>query len=147
MPHTARTIRRAIHLINGRGLHTGDQFADGAGNFASLDVCAAIYCAAEGFPVPAEFHTDEDAAIRLIECSAPAMATIRAVSDHLDTQPPYTEIAPGIEVCDYIDHVSHWAANRPTVVAAWYVEAAVVGRLIRIAEALEVPIPTAQLAA
>ena len=144
MPLTTPTVlRRASDRINQRGLWTGDQFIEPSGR--RIDVCAAIYLAAEGGFIPDEFRTDEDAAIRLIECSAPAMQAIRAVSDHLDTQPPYTEIAPGIEVCDYIEHVSHWAANRPEAVAAWYVEAAVVGRLVRIADALQ--IPTAQLAA
>lgn len=146
MPNIAPTVlRRAVRIINERGLHTGDQFAttDGYG----LDVCAAIYLAAQpaGTEIPAEFYTDEDASIRLITASAAAMAAIRAVSDRLNTQPPVTEIAPGVEVNDYIEHVSHWAANRPEAVAAWHVEAATVGRLIRIADALQRT--TAQLAA
>lgn len=134
MPSTAGTLRRAAHLINHRGLHTGDEFVDQATN--APDLAAAIFVAAENH-VPAEFYTDENTSIEIIAASAPTIAAIRTLSDSLITSAPYTEIAPAVEVPDYIEHVSSWAAtnhafgNRPPTVSE------VIGALHRAAQAAD----------
>ncbi|KFG02529.1 hypothetical protein IQ62_01455 [Streptomyces scabiei] len=108
------TLRLAAHLIVHRGLHTGDQFATPDG---PLDICAAIYLAAEvpydlpeRMTVPSEFYTDEVASLRLIESSATVMAAIQAIS-HTLGDACETQIEPGTYVPDYIEHVSNWAAT------------------------------------
>lgn len=141
MRSTRRILELAAHLISQRGLNTGEQFVDA--NTGALDICAAVYMAAEAYAlpdrlqIPTEFYTDEVASIRLIEASAPAMAAIRAISEALDTSVCETEIEPGTYVPDYIDHVSNWAATAspfapkrpPTVSEA-------IGRIRRTADAL-----------
>lgn len=134
MPETtAGILRTAAHLITRHGLHTGDQFATRTGR---LDISAAIYTAAEG-TTPAEFHTDEAASIRLIECSARAMQAIRAVSDALDTPPCVTTIAPGHDVPDHLEHVSNWAATPPVLTAQPPTTSEVIDRLLRTADTLD----------
>lgn len=110
MQTPADTLIETAHIITTHGLHRGPQFA--ASNSDAIDVCAAIYMAAEG-TCPTEFAEDEDASLAIISASAPAMAAIRALSDALDTDVCETEIAPGYWVPDYIEHVTHWAATPP----------------------------------
>ncbi|MFE6474554.1 DUF6197 family protein [Streptomyces rochei] len=111
MRTTTRALQLAAHLLSHRGLHTGEQFAVRTG---SLDICAAVYMAAEKYAlpdrldVPAAFFTDECASLDLIEASEPTMAAIRAISAALDTEPCETNGVP-----DYIEHVSNWAATPP----------------------------------
>lgn len=134
MPNTAGTLRRAAHLISHRGLHTGDQFVDQATDTA--DLAAAVFVAAEGH-IPAEFYTDENTSLEIIAASAGAMAAIRTLSDSLITSAPYTEIAPGLDIPDYIEHVSSWAisnhafGDRPPTVSE------VIGALHRAATAAD----------
>ncbi|MFE1767275.1 hypothetical protein ACFW81_24035 [Streptomyces angustmyceticus] len=135
MPETAAILRYTARILTERGLHTGDQFAAPNG---SLDICAAIYLAAHGKQLRV-FTFDEDLSIGFIECSAPAMAAIRAVSDHLDTAPCVTPIAPGHEVPDYIEHVSNWAATIPVFGTRQPTASEVVSRLLRTADALDAP--------
>jgi hypothetical protein len=112
MLSTFRVLRKMATVINADGLHTGDQFAE-RGVTDRFDICALAYIVAEDQPAPAEFFTDEVASLRLIECSAPAMQAIRALSDALDSEPCVDTIAPGVEVPNYIEHVSNWAATPP----------------------------------
>ena len=135
MPATASILRYTARILSERGLHTGDQFAAPDG---SLDICAAIYVAAHGKELKV-FAFDEDLSIRFIECSAEAMQAIRAVSDHLDTAPCVTPIAPGHEVPDYIEHVSNWAATTPVFATRQPTAAEVIGRLLRTADAIDAP--------
>ncbi|WP_331729011.1 hypothetical protein OG693_39200 (plasmid) [Streptomyces sp. NBC_01259] len=134
MPSTAGTLRRTAHLLDHFGLHTGDQFIDQTTN--APDLAAAIFFAAEGH-IPAEFYTDENTSLEIIAASAPAVAAIRTLSDSLITPAPYTEIAPGLEIPDYIEHVSSWAttkhlfADRPPTVSE------VIGALHRAAQAAD----------
>jgi hypothetical protein len=131
MHSTDYTLSRAAHLLNSIGLHTGDQFA--APDSDALDVCAAIYFAAEN-SFPKEFSLDEIASIRLIESSAGAMTAIRVLSDSLDSEPCETEIAPGVTVPDYIEHVSNWAATPAIGEKTPPTTAEVIGRLLRAAQ-------------
>ena len=135
MPSTARILRKMATFINTSGLHTGDQFA-AHGVMDRLDICAVAYIVAEDRTAPAEFFTDEKASLRLIEASAPAMQAIRAISAALDTEPCVTEIAPGYDVPDYIEHVSNWAATPPVFSDRPPTELEVVGRLLNTAHAL-----------
>lgn len=128
---TPTILKRAAHLITLRGFHAGDQFA--ASRHGALDVCAAIYTAAHGFPVRPEFYTDENASIRLIECSAPAIQAIRAISQVLDTEPCVTQITPDYDVPDYIEHVSYWAVTAPMWSTTPPTPAEIVGRILRAA--------------
>ncbi|MGW7283892.1 DUF6197 family protein [Streptomyces sp. NPDC054847] len=136
MPSTAQILRDAASFISCYGLHTGEQFASAGLLSDRLDVCAAIYEAAERM-FPAEFYTDEDASLRLIECSAGAMAAIRAISDALDTQPCTTEVAPGLDMPDYIEHVSNWARTPAIGETAPPTTSEVIGRILRAAQNLE----------
>ncbi|WP_406163952.1 hypothetical protein OG298_45345 (plasmid) [Streptomyces sp. NBC_01005] len=135
MLSTAEILRRTAGAISFFGLHTGEQFA--ASDSDALDVCAAIYLVAESGMLPAEFKTDENVSLAIIGASAPAMAAIRTLSGSLITPAPYTEIAPGLEIPDYIEHVSSWAttkhmfADRPPTVSE------VIGALHRAAQAAD----------
>lgn len=134
MPYTTHMIlRRAARFIHLRGLHRGDQFV----HLGRLDVSAAIYIAAEGLPIPQEFFDDELGAIRLIECSAPAMQALRALSAALDTEPPTTRITDDHAVPDYIDHVSNWAATSPIGEAFPPTTTEVIGRILRASDQAE----------
>jgi hypothetical protein len=124
---TAEDLERTARIIHLRGLHRGNQFA----RHGRLDICAAIYVAAEAGPVPAEFFTDEDVSLALIGASARAMAAIRTLSQALDSEPCETEIAPGYTVPDYIEHVSNWAATPPIGEKFPPTTAEVIGRLLR----------------
>lgn len=135
MPETAEILRYAARILTERGLHTGDQFAAPDG---SLDICAAIYIAAHGKQLNV-FAFDEDLSIGFIECSAPAMQAIRAVSDELDTAPCITPIAPGHDVPDYIEHVSNWAATVPLFATRQPTTSEVIGRILRTADHLDAP--------
>lgn len=147
MPNTTETILAlAAYTLHRRGLHCGNQFA-APGSHGSLDVCAAIFIAAEHGPAgpyvlakdwltPPEFYTDEDASLRLIECSAPAMQAIRALSNALDTEPPTTRISDDHEVSDYIEHVSNWAATAPIGYDFPPTTSEVIGRILRTANAI-----------
>ncbi|GGU62070.1 hypothetical protein [Streptomyces lavendofoliae] len=130
MPHTKRIHEMVAIHIRCSGLHTGPQFA-APGPRPCLDLCAAYYLVAEGGPVPLEFYSDETASIRLIECSAGAMQAIRSLSAALDTEPPVTTIAPGVDVPDYIEHVSHWAATPAIGEQRPPTESEVIGRILR----------------
>lgn len=138
---TERTLQKAACLIHLRGLHTGEQFAENTERGA-LDVCAAIFIVAEQ-RTPSEFYTDEVASLRLIEASAPAMQAIRALSNTLDTQPPVTEIAPGVEIPDYIEHVSNWAATTPIGHTTPPTTSEVIGRILRAARDISTSYPAA----
>lgn len=107
MSETADILRYTGRIISERGLRTKRQFA---GPDGSLILVAAIYVATHG-KQPDVFEFDEDLSITFIASSPDAMQAIRAFSDALDTEPPVTEIAPGHEVPDYIEHVSHWAES------------------------------------
>ncbi|MFE9461636.1 hypothetical protein [Streptomyces californicus] len=135
MPMTvAGTLRRAAHLINHLGLHTGEQFADR--NTNAIDVAAAIYVAAEGTG-PDEFYTDEATSLEIIAASADAMAAIRALSAAIGTEPPVTEITPDHDVPDYIEHVCHWAMTTPIFGTQPPATSEVIGVLLRAATAAD----------
>lgn len=113
MPSTASStgtvLRTTRDIVNYYGLWTGDQFATNDGR---LDLVAAIYRAVTG-STPNCFLTDEDMALLLIETNAVVMDAVRMVSAVLPTQPCTTEVAPGYEVPDYVEHVSNWACTAP----------------------------------
>lgn len=117
MHGTAEVLQRMAQVISLHGIHTGDQFAvrTHQDRLTQHDLCALAWVVAEGRIAPREFFTDEDASIRLIEASASAMAAIRAISDALDSSVCEDEIAPGMHVPNYIDHVSNWAATASPV--------------------------------
>ena len=131
MHDTAYTLERAAYILTLFGLHTGDQFA--ATDSHALDVCAAVYMAAEG-TCPPEFTTNEAESLAIIGASAPAMAAIRAISNALDTEVCETEIAPGVTVPDYIEHVSNWAATPPVFATQPPSIDEVIGRILRAAQ-------------
>ncbi|WP_327335170.1 hypothetical protein [Streptomyces anulatus] len=141
MPSTARTLRLAAHLIAHRGLHTGEQFA--STETSSLDICAALYLAAEEYAlperldIPAEFFTDENTSLEIIAASADAMAAIRILSAVIGTEPCATEIAPGHDVPDYIEHVCHWAMTTPVFGTRPPTTSEVIGTLLRAATAAD----------
>ncbi|MFB6665878.1 DUF6197 family protein [Streptomyces parvus] len=135
MPITvAGTLRRAAHLINHLGLHTGEQFANRDTN--AIDVAAAIYVAAEGTG-PDEFYTDEVTSLEIIAASADTMAAIRALSAAIGTEPPVTEITPDHDVPDYIEHVCHWAMTTPIFGTRPPATSEVIGTLLRAATAAD----------
>ncbi|WP_331764795.1 hypothetical protein [Streptomyces sp. NBC_01238] len=146
MSSTAGILRRAAHLITHRGLHTGDQFIDRSTN--SADVAAAIFVAAE-VVVPREFYTDEVTSLEIIAASAPAMTAIRALSDSLDTDACVTEIVPGHDVPDYIEHVCNWAATTPVFGTRPPSTSEVIGAILRAAQAADaltaVPVQRSEL--
>jgi hypothetical protein len=146
MPDTAYTLCRAAHILNFLGLHTGEQFA--ATDSDALDVAAAIYFAAEN-SFPAEFSTDEATSLEIIAASAPAMLAIRALSDSLNTEACVTEIAPGHDVPDYIEHVCNWAATTPVFGTRPPSTSEVIGAILRAAQTAETltPIPAQRTAA
>ncbi|PVC80562.1 hypothetical protein DBP19_36100 [Streptomyces sp. CS090A] len=130
----AGTLRRAAHLINHLGLHTGEQFADRDTN--AIDVAAAIYVAAEGTG-PDEFYTDENTSLEIIAASADAMAAIRVLSAAIGTEPCVTQIAPGHDVPDYIEHICHWAMTTPVFGTRPPATSEVIGVLLRAATAAD----------
>lgn len=134
MPETAAILRYTARILTERGLHTGDQFEAPNG---ALDICAAIYVAAHGKNLRV-FAFDEDYSIGFIECSADAMQAIRALSDALDTEPTVTEIAPGHDVPDHIEHVSTWAMFG-TAFTGTPNTSEVISRVLRTADALDTP--------
>ncbi|MCX4606891.1 hypothetical protein OG402_41420 [Streptomyces anulatus] len=134
MPETAYTLRRAAHIISYRGLHTGEQFA--SADSSALDIAAAIYFAAEN-TFPAEFFTDENTSLEIIAASADAMAAIRILSAVIGTEPCATEIAPGHDVPDYIEHVCHWAMTTPVFGTQPPTTSEVIGALLRAATAAD----------
>lgn len=138
MNSTRFVLRKMATVISTQGLHTGDQFAQ-HGPMDKLDICAVAYTVAEQRPAPPEFFTDEVASLRLIECSAKAMAAIRAISNVLDTEPCETEIEPGTRVPDYIEHVSNWAATRAPFSSAPPTISEVIGRILRAADSVDYP--------
>lgn len=134
MLSTFRVLRKMATVINTDGLHTGDQFAASNGYSDRFDICALAYIVAEDRPAPRDFFVDEEASIRLIESSAGAMAAIRALSDALDSEPCVDTIAPGVEVPNYIEHVSNWAATAPIGQTTRPSTAEVIGRILRAAQ-------------
>lgn len=142
MPNTARTIRKMATFIVNDGLHTGNQFATPS-PLNRLDICAIAYVVAEDRPAPPEFFTDELASIRIIECSAPAMQAIRAISHGLDSEPSMDTLNRGVQVPNYIEHVSNWAATRSIGEKQPPTTSEVIGRLHRIADNLATSLPTA----
>jgi hypothetical protein len=125
MPNTAAILRRAARLITNEGLHTGEQFA---GTYTGLDICAAVYIAAES-EFPTEFFNDEATSITTIEASPTAMAAIKALSDALDSPVCETAGQP-----DYIEHVSNWASTRGPGEENPPTANEVVGRILRTAD-------------
>ena len=148
--HDTRTVlqQMATH-IDHNGLHRGDQFAQ-HGPVPRLDICAVAYVAAEDLTpdqYPAEFFTDEIAALYLIGCSADAMAAIQAISSVLDSAVCETEIEPGTWVPDYIEHVSNWAATpSPVHPKRPPTNAEVIARILRAANTLAIQTPAAPAA-
>ncbi|MFF7190567.1 hypothetical protein ACFZAR_36355 [Streptomyces sp. NPDC008222] len=145
MYSTAEDLQAMAHFINRYGLHTGPQFA-ALGPAAPMDISAVAYIVAERCAPPPEFFTDEDASLRLIECSAGAMAAIRAISEVLDPGACETEIAPGLYVPDYIEHVSHWAATPAPFSSAPPTVSEVVGCILRAANTVAIHTPTGSAA-
>lgn len=140
MPSTAHTLRTMAHTANTDGIWRGDQFAthsDFVDLGAHLDISALAYVVAENCHIPAEFFTDEDASLRLIECSAPSMQAIRAISAALDTEACTIPIAPGHDVPDYIEHVSNWARTPGIGETTPPSTSEVIGRILRAAALLE----------
>lgn len=125
MPNTAAILRRAARLITNEGLHTGEQFA---GTYTGIDICAAVYIAAES-EFPTEFFNDEVTSLATIESSPAAMAAIKAISDALESQVGETDGQP-----DYIEHVSLWAMTPGPFDTAPPTANEVVGRLLRTAD-------------
>ncbi|GHJ34266.1 hypothetical protein TPA0910_86990 [Streptomyces hygroscopicus subsp. sporocinereus] len=108
MPSSTGTVLRTTRdIVNYYGLWTGEQFATRDGR---LDLSAAIYRAVTG-QTPNCFLNDEDMALLLIETNPVVMEAIRMVSAVLPTQPCTTEVDPGYEVPDYVEHVSNWAST------------------------------------
>lgn len=107
MPDTTHHLKNMADHIRVYGLHRGDQFAH-LGPVITLDISALAYVIAED-SFPDEFFTDEITSMAIIEASAPAMACLRAISDALDSAVNDTQIAPGMWVPDYVEHVSTWA--------------------------------------
>jgi len=144
MPISTGTIlRTAAQLLHEFGLHTGEQFADN--NTGRLDVCAAIYRAATG-STPNCFLTDEDMASTLIGSNPDVGDAIRMVSAVLPTPPCTTEVVPGYEVPDYVEHVSNWAATAPVLADLPPTVSEVMGVLERAADTadnLDPSLPTA----
>lgn len=133
MTTTYRILRRMATVINTDGLHTGEQFAASNGYSDRFDICALAYIVAEDRSAPMAFYTDEIASLRLIESSAGAMQAIQALSAVLDSGPCRTEVAPGVTVPDYIEHVSNWAATAPIGEHLPPTTAEVIGRILRAA--------------
>jgi hypothetical protein len=140
MQTTAHILERTAYLITMLGLHTGDQFA--ATDSDALDICAAVYMAAEG-PCPPEFTTDEVTSLAIIGASAPAMAAIRAISEVLDSSVCETETTPGLYEPDYIEHVSNWAATPPIGSTQPPTVSEVIGRILRAANHAATQTPAA----
>lgn len=113
MPETSTgtILRTTREIVSYFGINTDDHFATNDGR---LDLCAAIFRAHTG-KTPNCFLTDEDASLLLIETNPAVMNAIRMVSTVLPTQPCVTEVAPGEEVPDYVEHVSNWAATAPVL--------------------------------
>ncbi|WP_448333534.1 DUF6197 family protein [Streptomyces sp. DSM 41534] len=127
---TGTILRTTREVVSYYGIWTGEQFATNDGR---LDLSAAIYRAVTG-ETPNCFLTDEDMALLLIETNAPVMEAIRMVSAVLPTQPCTTEISPGYEVPDYVEHVSNWAAAAPVFADQPPTTAEVIGVLTRAAD-------------
>lgn len=131
MPSSTGTVLRTTReIVNYYGLHTGEQFASHDGR---LDFAAAIYRAVTG-NTPNCFLNDEGMALLLIETDAVVMEAIRMVSAVLPTQPSTTEVAPGYEVPDYVEHVSNWVSTRPIGATAPPTVSEILGLLERAAD-------------
>lgn len=111
MPETSTgtILRTTREIVRHFGLHTDEQFATNDGR---LDLSAAVFRAVTG-KTPNAFLTDEKYSLVLIEANPAVMAAIRIISLTLPTEACVTEIAPGYEVPDYVEHVSNWAATAP----------------------------------
>ncbi|CAK7288598.1 hypothetical protein [Streptomyces misionensis] len=141
MNPTAVTLTGMACYADIHGLHTGEQFAVDGPLGPRLDICAIAYMQAEGGTIPPEFYADEIASIRLIECSAKAMAAIRAISDVLDSSVCEDPIAPGVSVPNYIEHVSNWVATNPIGATKPPTTSEVIGRILRAANTLATQTP------
>ncbi|QLJ06785.1 hypothetical protein HZZ00_37795 (plasmid) [Streptomyces sp. NEAU-sy36] len=131
MNSTARILRTAARYISQHGLHTGEQFAEGA----TLDICAAIYMAAQapGASIPAAFYTDQAASMDILEASEDAMAALRALSASITNYAvPDTNGQP-----DVIEHVFNWTATRAINCAKPPTLTEVIGRMTRTADDLD----------
>ncbi|CAM5507691.1 hypothetical protein SANTM175S_07219 [Streptomyces antimycoticus] len=85
-------------------------------------------------------------ALLLIETNPDVWDAIRMVSAVLPTQPCTTEITPGYEVPDYVEHVSNWAATAPVFADQPPTVSEVIGLLTRAADTadnLAAALPTA----
>lgn len=133
MPETARILRYTTRIISERGLRTRRNFVGPTGDIA---LSAAIYLAAHGKELNV-FRFDEDLSIGFIQCSAPAMQAIRAISNALGTEPPVTEITARHEVPDHIEHIEHWTAHGTTFDKHAPTTARVMALLERTADALD----------
>lgn len=135
MNGTAQDLEAIAAHITRYGLHRGAQFA-APGPAAPMDICAVAYIVAEHCAPPAEFYTDEEASLLLIEASARAMTAIRAISDVLDTPGCETEMMPGFWVPDYVEHVSTWVT--PVDGSEPPSTSEVIGRILRAANTLTI---------
>ena len=130
------TLQDMASVIAIDGLDRGEQFGQ-RGYIDRLDICALAYTTAEWIgpcSIPNEFFTNELASIRLIECSAGAMAAIRAISEVLDTPVREEELAPGLYVPNYIEHVSNWVSTAAPFSAEPPTTSEVIGRILRAAQ-------------
>jgi hypothetical protein len=129
MHSTFRTLRRMATVINNDGLHRGENLAH-HGATDRFDICALAYIVAEDRPAPAEFFTDEPAAMDLIENSVPAMDAIRAISAAIDNYlVPDSDGQP-----DPIEHVAQWACTPPIGYTTPPTNSEVIGCILRAAE-------------
>lgn len=140
MRPVANTLHDMASVIAIDSLHRGEQFGE-HGHIDRLDICALAYVTAEWIGptrTPAEFFTDELASMRLIECSAGAMTAIRAISAALDTPVREEQLAPGLNVPNYIEHVSNWARTAPVGETQPPTDNEVIGRILRAINTLAV---------
>jgi hypothetical protein len=127
---TGTILRTTRDIVSYYGLWTGEHFATPDGR---LDLSAAIYRAVTG-STPNCFLDDEDMALLLIESNPDVIDAIRMVSAVLPTQPCTTEIVPGYEVPDYVEHVSNWASTAPVLAQQPPTVSEVIGVLTRAAD-------------
>ncbi|MFE1451928.1 DUF6197 family protein [Streptomyces olivaceoviridis] len=129
MQSTAKILEETAHILTTHGLHRGEQFA--ATDCDAVDICAAVYMAAEG-TCPPEFAEDEGASRDLIESSERSMAAIRAISAAITNyEVPDSDGHP-----DLIEHVSQWTFTPPIGEKTPPTTSEVIGCILRAANTL-----------
>ncbi|RSS33782.1 hypothetical protein [Streptomyces sp. WAC08241] len=111
MPTLTADLTAMATYITAHGLHTGEQLI--GHDTGDIDIAALAYITAERCTPPRAFFDDEAASLRLIENSAPTMQLLHAISAVLDTEPCTTLTDDGVEIPDYIEHISNWTATPP----------------------------------